>query len=214
MDCIHAEERMSAYLESALPPGEARLLEEHLAGCGDCAALLGRMRAVVDACGRFPVLEPDPALLDRILLATSGRPRSRSFSEWVRTLWRPLMTPRLAMGSGLVLLCLALALQLGMPRLADSWSSVSALGVLGVVDRGVQSVYSRSLRVNDRAGAWLAEFRFFRDNAFNRIRFLKERLDAPAQSSGEQSSGEPGGRQEREGPAGEKAEARRARQLA
>jgi len=214
MDCTHAEERMSAYLESALPPGEARLLEEHLAGCGACAALPGRMRAVIDACGRFPVLEPDPALLDRILLATSGRPRSRSFSEWVRTLWRPLLTPRLAVGSGLALLCLALALQLWMPRLAGSWSSVSALGVLGVFDRGVQSVYSRSLRVNDRAGAWLAEFRFFRDNAFNRIRFLKERLDAPAQSSGEQRSGEPARREPAGEPAGENGEGRRVRPLA
>mgnify|MGYP001766955604 CR=1 FL=1 len=209
MDCTQAEERLSEYLESSLPEGEEVLLEEHLHGCAACAALLGEMRSVVAACRRYPVLEPDPALLERVLIATSGRPRRRSPGEWVRALCRPLLVPRLAVGSGLAALCLALALNLWMPRLADSWSSVSALGVLGVLDRGVQSVYSQSLRVNDRAGEWVAQFRFFRDNTFHRIRFFRERLDTPAQSSREPARREPAGE-----PAGENGEGRRVRPLA
>lgn len=193
MDCTQVEERLSAYLEASLPMGEAERLEEHLHRCAACAALLGEMRSVVAVCRRSLVPEPDPALRDRILAATSGRARRRAPGEWVRALCRPLPVPRLAVGSGLAALCLALVLNLWMPRPAGSWSSLSALGARGILDRGVQGVYNRCLRVNDRAGAWVAEFRFFRDNTFHRIRFLRERLDTPAQSSRE-PAGEPPGK--------------------
>lgn len=54
-------ERLSDYLDGALPPGEVRLLETHLATCPECAGLLSEIRRVV---ARAQSLEDRPPRSD------------------------------------------------------------------------------------------------------------------------------------------------------
>lgn len=54
-------ERLSDYLDGALPPGEVRLLETHLATCAECAGLLSEIRRVV---ARAQSLEDRPPRSD------------------------------------------------------------------------------------------------------------------------------------------------------
>jgi anti-sigma factor RsiW len=62
--CQEVVEMVTDYLEGALPRGERRRLEAHLADCPHCTEYLAQMRATIRLTGR---LEPDdlsPAMRD------------------------------------------------------------------------------------------------------------------------------------------------------
>jgi len=46
MECRDFREHISASIDGEVPPGEARRIEEHLAGCAECRALERKMRAI------------------------------------------------------------------------------------------------------------------------------------------------------------------------
>ena len=51
--CGHAESRMQAYLDKLLSPGDALIVEQHLAVCSDCASAYHfevKLRKHVKAC--------------------------------------------------------------------------------------------------------------------------------------------------------------------
>ena len=50
----HWTDRLSDYVDGELSPGEARLLEAHVAGCGECATTLRELRAVVAGAAALP----------------------------------------------------------------------------------------------------------------------------------------------------------------
>jgi anti-sigma factor RsiW len=54
--CQEVVEMVTDYLEGALPRGERRRLEAHLADCPHCTEYLAQMRATIRLTGR---LEPD-----------------------------------------------------------------------------------------------------------------------------------------------------------
>ena len=54
--CQEIVEMVTDYLEGALPRGERRRLEAHLADCPHCTEYLAQMRATIRLTGR---LEPD-----------------------------------------------------------------------------------------------------------------------------------------------------------
>lgn len=45
--CRELVESSTAYLDGVLSPREARLFEEHLAGCTDCATYLSQLRTTI-----------------------------------------------------------------------------------------------------------------------------------------------------------------------
>ena len=51
--CQEVVELISDYLEGALPAGERRRLEHHLAGCPHCTAYLAQMRETLRLTGRL-----------------------------------------------------------------------------------------------------------------------------------------------------------------
>lgn len=181
MDCSSIEQRLSEYLESSLPAGEMNEISEHLAGCASCSTLLEEVRAVVSACSSYPTFEMDVELLEKILLRTSGRPRTLSLRERIQSLLQPLLTPRFAVGTGLASMFFALILNFMVPRVSGALSSVSALEILGWMDRGVQYVYGEGLKATDKKEEWMAEFNFLKNNTANKLRFLMERLDVPVE---------------------------------
>ncbi len=199
MNCQGCESRLSDYLERGLSVEEMTRVAEHLNGCAACASLLEGMRSVVAACRAFPAHDPGVELLDRILLRTTGRPRTRSLREhfdlYVR---QPLLTPRFAMGTALAAVSLILVVSLMLPRMSAVASALSPREVLRQMDVGVQRVYGEGLRLYDRASALRAQFAFFRDNVFNRLGFMIEKLDTPAEVN--QQPGDAGGQEKEKAP--------------
>ena len=53
MVCQEVVELVSDYLEGALPRGERRRLERHLAGCPHCSEYLAQMRETIRLTGRL-----------------------------------------------------------------------------------------------------------------------------------------------------------------
>jgi len=196
MECPQVEQRLSEYTDRSLPAQEMSRVAEHLHGCASCSALLEEMRTLLLACKSFPRLEPDANLIERILLRTSGRPRTRTLRELVQQhLLRPMFTPRFAVGAVLTALFLVLAVNLAMPRASAMISILSPRGIIRAMDRGVQQVYSGGLKLYDKKNAWQAEFTFFKNNVFNRLGFMIEQLDVPME--GKKKSGEPRQQQEK-----------------
>lgn len=180
MDCTQIEERMSGYIESSLPAKEMTEMDLHLRNCRNCSDLIHEMHSLVNACQNYPSLEMDPNLLEKILLRTSGRPLTRSFREQLyQYLIRPLMTPRYAIGASLAVLFIALTINLVSPHLSSTVSSVSTINLISLVDRGMQQVYSKGLKVYDKKNEWLDELAFFKTNTLNKMRFMLERLEVP-----------------------------------
>jgi hypothetical protein len=190
MNCSKIEEQLSEFLESSLPAGEMDKISEHLKTCPNCSALLDEMRSTVSLCRSYPTLEMDLDLVEKILLRTSGRPRTRSFQELVRQYFiRPLLTPRFAVGAGLAALFLVLLVNLVLPRMSLTVAAFSPSELFKIMDRGVQQLYGEGLKAYDKKNEWQAQFTYFKNNAINRLRFMMEQLDVPME--GRKKSEEP-----------------------
>jgi len=182
MDCSKIEQWLSEYLESSLPANEMSQVEEHLKVCPNCSALLAEMKSAVSWCQSYPNLEMNPDFLERILLRTSGRPRTRSFRERLDQYFiRPLLTPRFAAGASLATLFLVLMVNLMMPRLSGALSALAPGELLRMMDRGVQQLYGEGLKAYDQKAKWQAQFEFFKTNTINKLRFMIEQIDVPVE---------------------------------
>lgn len=79
MTCERIEELLSAFLEGGLSQAEKDLVESHLAGCPDCAALRAVLDRAQKALAGFPEVEVSPSLQAR-LAAIPERKKKFSFS--------------------------------------------------------------------------------------------------------------------------------------
>jgi hypothetical protein len=182
MRCAAIEERLSAYVERTLPQEETLQVAEHLQECPHCQGLAEEIRAILVTCRSFPSYEVDAALLDRILLRTSGRPRTRPFKERFKAYFlKPALTPRFAVGVGLALLFVALAVDLMMPRVNLLASVLSPQGLLLKLDRGVQQIYSEGLKLYTVKNEWQTQISYFADNVLKKLRSQIEQLDVPVE---------------------------------
>ncbi len=196
MNCPYFEERLSAYLERSLPPDEMSQVAEHLHECANCSTLLDEMRSILANCRSFPPLEFDVNLAERILLRTSGRPRTKTLKERLNEyILRPMLTPRFAVGAVLALLFFVLVVGLMAPKMSVVASVLSPKEMFRRMDRGVQQIYSEGLKAYDKKNEWQAQFNFMKNNVFNKLGFMIEQLDVPVE--GKKKSGEPRQRQEK-----------------
>jgi hypothetical protein len=85
----HERERLSAYLDAELPPGERTEVEAHLAGCPECASLLADMRAVDAAANGLPAEAPEgyfdafpSRVVARLGAALPAPARTRRLPAW------------------------------------------------------------------------------------------------------------------------------------
>lgn len=192
MICSKTEYLLSEYMEASLPPGEMEQVKLHLDQCPGCSALLAEMQSALALCRNFPSLDLAPDLTERILLRTSGRPRTRPLKEQIQACFlRPLMTPRFAFGAALALLFTVFMTNVMVPRMSGAVSSISSQGVLGVVDEGVRGLYGKALKAYETKNEWQAQFSRFRGNAWNSLRSIREQLDEPVQGKKKAREGEP-----------------------
>jgi hypothetical protein len=196
MECSYIEQHLSEYQERSLPAEEMTRVAEHLQECKGCADLLEEMRSNLVACQSYPILEPDKVLIEKILLRTSGRPRTRTLAEIIREyLVRPMLTPRFAVGAVLAALFLVLVVNFMWPRVSTLASALSPRELFRSADRGVQAIYGGGLKLYDKQNEWQEQLTFFKNNLFNRLGFMIERLDVPVE--GQKKQGEPQQQQEK-----------------
>ncbi len=196
MNCPYAEERLSEYLERSLTAEDMGLVAEHLHECARCSTLLEEMRSVLAMCRSFPRLEFSIDLAERILLRTSGKPRTRSLKERLSEyVLRPMLTPRFAVGAVLAVLFVALIGSLAAPKMSVVASVLSPRELLHRLDWNVQQLYSEGLKAYDAKNEWQAKLRYYRNNVFNKLGFMIDQLDVPVE--GKKKSGEPRQRQEK-----------------
>jgi hypothetical protein len=182
MDCFEVELRLSEYIDSSLPSNEMDEIKAHLDGCPGCSALLREMQAVVALCHNYPVLKMDSRFVERVLLRTSGRPRTRSFRElFHQYIAQPLLTPRLAAGASIAALFLILLLDFMLPRLSVTVSSMSPASFFRLMDRGAQKLYGEGLRVYNKKNEWEEQLSRFKSNTLNSLQSVIEQMDVPVE---------------------------------
>jgi hypothetical protein len=184
MRCEWIQDRLSAYVEHDLPGDEMIRVAEHLQECTICLGLMEEMRSVLVTCQAFPALEVDLALVDKILLRTSGKPRTRPLGERLRAYFlQPVLTPRFAVGVGLALLFAALAVDLVLPRANVLAASLSPRSILMQIDRGAQNLYSEGLKLYNAKNEWQAQVGNFTSNALKNLGFMIEKMDVPVEGN-------------------------------
>ena len=69
LTCQEVVELVTAYLEGALDDNDARLFEEHLAGCEGCRRYVDQMRTTIELTGRLAKDSLEPEARDALLEA-------------------------------------------------------------------------------------------------------------------------------------------------
>ncbi|HSQ59607.1 MAG TPA: zf-HC2 domain-containing protein [Acidobacteriota bacterium] len=82
LTCETCERELVAYADGALHPAVARVMEQHLDGCGRCRASLALHRAIAERFATLPGIPVPAGLEDRVLRAVTGPARAKA--RWRR----------------------------------------------------------------------------------------------------------------------------------
>jgi hypothetical protein len=108
MNCDHARDSLSAYLDEALAPDERSLLDTHLAGCAACRHELETLRATVALLREVEPVRAPVGFADRVVAAARPRP-------WYRRVAAAMLLPlpiKLPLGATAVIMVGLLAVYL------------------------------------------------------------------------------------------------------
>ncbi len=107
MKCVDLEALLCDYVDGTLTPAERATVELHLGQCPACRQLAADAAEAVQFIERAAVVEPPPALVNKILfdarqmgLAAQPRGARRGFFRF----FEPLLQPRFAMGMAMTIL--------------------------------------------------------------------------------------------------------------
>lgn len=134
LTCKTCEPELSAYVDGALHPAVARVLEAHVAACPSCRVKLDAYRAIAAGLAELPELEA-PAWLEARIVARVTRP-----ARWMRALRGGFATAgalSFALFIGFIAFLPQLARQWGLPEPA-TWPVHVARGTLDAVVRFVR----------------------------------------------------------------------------
>lgn len=146
-NCENIEERLSEYLDGAMPKADAATFSAHVAGCARCTGLVASVRGLVGALHALEPVMPPAHLVSSILDQTIG-PRTapswwKSWLGWTRAVWQP----RFAFGAltvvvTLVVVTQALGVQWRTPTLAD----LNPVHLYHSADREAHLLYARGAK--------------------------------------------------------------------
>jgi anti-sigma factor RsiW len=71
--CREVVELLDDYLDGASPPSQRGRIQRHLAGCADCDAYLGQLRATIRLARRLATRAAPPSLIGPLLDAYRAR---------------------------------------------------------------------------------------------------------------------------------------------
>ena len=157
MTCERPRELFSAYLEGLLEPALRRAVEDHLAVCPDCRALLASLRTVNDTLAGWPELEPSPALLARLNAIPAARKRFRLVPD---VLLRPALQPYFA-GAAVLLVFVSFLFLAPQGRAFQK-----------AINRQVHLGWSEAERIYAKAGSVTERLGEYRDNLLGSLRTL------------------------------------------
>lgn len=109
MTHLELEHLASDYLEGQLDTARRAEVEAHLAGCGDCQALIADTGHALQLCRSAKEIEPSPWLVTKILQATLGE-RKPSLGQRLAAFFRPAIQTRVAYGVAMAVFSLSLIL--------------------------------------------------------------------------------------------------------
>jgi len=95
MTHLEIENVASDYLEGLLGSPERAAVEAHLAACPACREMLDDVRHVLELCRGTEEVEPKPWLINKILLATTGK-HEPTWIERLAAFFRPALQSRVA----------------------------------------------------------------------------------------------------------------------
>jgi anti-sigma factor RsiW len=76
MSCAELVQLVTDYFDGALPRGDRRRFEGHIAGCDACTTYLDQMRLTIETTGRLSEESLEPRVREELLHA---------FRDWKRT---------------------------------------------------------------------------------------------------------------------------------
>ncbi len=151
-DCFEIQNHLPDYMDDRLSEAILLAVRAHLNRCESCSLLLLEMQYTLRLCKDYPELEPPPALLEKILVQTTGQYEFLSWRDYLRELFRPLfVSPRFATGALLAAISLSVVFNgLGVNLTSLSLSDLTPRNLVEKVDRVINIAYDNGLRrLND-----------------------------------------------------------------
>lgn len=111
MTCAELETLICDYVDGTLRPDARTTVEQHLAGCANCAELARDAAAAVGFMERAAEVEPPPELMTRLLFEAPwahSKTAASGVRNWFRRLLHPVLQPRFAMGMAMTILSFAM----------------------------------------------------------------------------------------------------------
>jgi anti-sigma factor RsiW len=146
MTCERPQELFTAYLEGTLDPALRRAVEDHLAACPACEALMVTLRKVEETLADWPELEPSPALLARLNAIPTTRKKFRLVPD---IFLRPSLQPFFAGAAGLLVFVSFLFLA---PQGRSFQKAVNRQFHLGWSE--AERIYAKAGSLTDRLGEY------------------------------------------------------------
>lgn len=78
------EDRLEAFVEGLLDPGERVVVESHVVGCPRCEAQVDEWRALFAALSGLPQFEPAPGFAERVMSGVRVAPKANRRRTWQR----------------------------------------------------------------------------------------------------------------------------------
>jgi len=158
MICERIEELLSAFLEGELGQAEKALVEGHLAGCPDCAALLAVLSRAQRALADFPELDVSPGLQARL---ASIPERKKKFSFSFDFVLKPSFQPVFA------------AATIFMTLLSFYLFNPNKKNIDRAIDQKIHSGYSQVEKLYAKAGSFTDRLGDTADNVFVSVKNWK-----------------------------------------
>lgn len=109
MKCTDFEVLLADYLDETLSEEQRLSVESHIAGCPACAELTRDASQAISLLSDVPEIDPPPFLVNRILRATTNRPKL-DFAALLspKNIFARVLQPRFAMGMAMAALSLVM----------------------------------------------------------------------------------------------------------
>lgn len=167
MKCEAFEEHITDYLEGTLPPGLYEAAEAHRAACADCQSLTAMVAQIIDTCHALPKLDPSPDLVSKVLQKTYHKDTPWTvIKNRFRGLWQPVLWPKVAVGTALMIGFLSLSV-----NFLSSRDGYGPGHWLKKADLLTHQIVSQGLKLYDRKNQWQAQLKFFGASLLNRMEY-------------------------------------------
>ena len=152
MTCAELEVFICDYVDGTLAPDARAMVEQHLAGCPNCAELARDSAAAVSFMERAAEVEPPPELMTHLLFGSpwaQAKTVSGGMRHWLRRIMHPVLQPRFAMGMAMTILSFAMLARFVAPSRQLRPGDLSPTKVWAGVEDHVYRGWQRTVKFYD-----------------------------------------------------------------